>query len=85
MYILYILFFLIDYPNQPKPINYIDTSMNFYKYFFFNRLNQHCIDTSMNFYKMALNRQLTRGRKQAHNHAACVYITCRTEGTARIL
>ena len=39
----------------------------------------------MNFYKMALNRQLTRGRKQAHNHAACVYITCRTEGTARIL
>lgn len=49
------------------------------------RLNQHCIDTSMNFYKMALNRHLTRGRKQAHNHAACVYITCRTEGTARIL
>ncbi|CAK9798312.1 Transcription factor IIIB 90 kDa subunit [Anthophora plagiata] len=49
------------------------------------RLNQHCIDTSMNFYKMALNRQLTRGRKQAHNHAACVYITCRTEGTAHML
>jgi transcription factor IIIB subunit 2 len=33
---------------------------------------------------MALNRHLTRGRKQAHNHAACVYITCRTEGTARM-
>ncbi|XP_043596258.1 transcription factor IIIB 90 kDa subunit isoform X1 [Bombus pyrosoma] len=49
------------------------------------QLNQHCIDTSMNFYKMALNRQLTRGRKQAHNHAACVYITCRTEGTAHML
>ncbi|CAL7951664.1 unnamed protein product [Xylocopa violacea] len=49
------------------------------------RLNQHCIDTSINFYKMALNRQLTRGRKQAHNHAACVYITCRTEGTAHML
>ncbi|KZC05338.1 PREDICTED: transcription factor IIIB 90 kDa subunit [Dufourea novaeangliae] len=49
------------------------------------RLNQHCIDTSMNFYKMALNRHLTRGRKQAHNHAACVYITCRTEGTAHML
>lgn len=49
------------------------------------QLNQHCIDTSMNFYKMALNRHLTRGRKQAHNHAACVYITCRTEGTAHML
>ncbi|XP_078050839.1 brf RNA polymerase III subunit [Augochlora pura] len=49
------------------------------------RLNQHCIDTSMNFYKMALNQHLTRGRKQAHNHAACVYITCRTEGTAHML
>ncbi|XP_043249900.1 transcription factor IIIB 90 kDa subunit isoform X2 [Colletes gigas] len=48
-------------------------------------LNQHCIDTSMNFYKMALNRHLTRGRRQAHNHAACVYITCRTEGTAHML
>ncbi|XP_076663548.1 brf RNA polymerase III subunit [Andrena cerasifolii] len=49
------------------------------------QLNQHCIDTSMNFYKMALNRHLTRGRRQAHNHAACVYITCRTEGTAHML
>ncbi|KAJ8673119.1 hypothetical protein QAD02_004381 [Eretmocerus hayati] len=49
------------------------------------QLNQHCIDTSVNFYKMALNRHLTRGRKQAHNHAACVYITCRTEGTAHML
>ncbi|XP_043276945.1 transcription factor IIIB 90 kDa subunit isoform X2 [Venturia canescens] len=48
-------------------------------------LNQHCIDTSVNFYKMALSRHLTRGRKQAHNHAACVYITCRTEGTAHML
>ncbi|XP_035739773.1 transcription factor IIIB 90 kDa subunit-like [Vespa mandarinia] len=49
------------------------------------QLNQHCIDISVNFYKMALSRQLTRGRKQAHNHAACVYITCRTEGTAHLL
>lgn len=47
-------------------------------------MNQHHIDTSVNFYKMALNRHLTRGRKQAHNHAACVYITCRTEGTDRM-
>ncbi|XP_015593617.1 transcription factor IIIB 90 kDa subunit isoform X2 [Cephus cinctus] len=49
------------------------------------QLNQHCIDTAVNFYKMALSQQLTRGRKQAHNHAACVYITCRTEGTAHML
>ncbi|XP_046616473.1 transcription factor IIIB 90 kDa subunit isoform X1 [Neodiprion virginianus] len=49
------------------------------------RLNQHCVDTAVNFYKMALSRHLTRGRKQEHNHAACVYITCRTEGTAHML
>ncbi|XP_043505536.1 transcription factor IIIB 90 kDa subunit [Polistes fuscatus] len=49
------------------------------------QLNQRHVDESVNFYKMALNRQLTRGRKQAHNHAACVYITCRSEGTAHLL
>ncbi|XP_036150414.1 transcription factor IIIB 90 kDa subunit [Monomorium pharaonis] len=48
-------------------------------------LNQNCIDTSVNFYKMALNRHLTRGRKQAHNQAACVYITCRIERTEHML
>lgn len=48
-----------------------------------SRLNQHQIDQSVVFYKMALNQHLTRGRKQAHNHAACVYITCRTEQTPR--
>ncbi|XP_071648414.1 transcription factor IIIB 90 kDa subunit [Temnothorax longispinosus] len=49
------------------------------------RLNQNCIDTSVNFYKMALNHNLTRGRKQAHNQAACVYITCRIEQTEYML
>jgi len=34
---------------------------------------------------MALQRQLTRGRKNTHVVAACVYMTCRTEGTPRIL
>ncbi|KYM97990.1 PREDICTED: transcription factor IIIB 90 kDa subunit [Cyphomyrmex costatus] len=48
-------------------------------------LNQNCIDTSVNFYKMALNYHLTRGRKQAHNQAACVYITCRVERTEHML
>lgn len=47
------------------------------------QLNQHCIDTACNFFKMALTRQLTRGRRNTHVYAACVYITCRTEGTAR--
>lgn len=49
------------------------------------RLNQHCLDTAFNFYKMALNRHLTRGRKQTHIVAACVYITCRIEGTPHLL
>lgn len=48
-------------------------------------LNQNYIDTSVNFYKMALNRHLTRGRKQTHNQAACVYITCRIERTEHML
>lgn len=34
---------------------------------------------------MALNRHLTRGRKSTHIYAACVYMTCRTEGTSRKL
>lgn len=49
------------------------------------RLNQHCIDTSCNFFKMALSRNLTRGRRNTHVYAACVYLTCRTEGTAHML
>ncbi|XP_055678788.1 transcription factor IIIB 90 kDa subunit [Lutzomyia longipalpis] len=48
-------------------------------------LNTHCIETSCNFFKMALNRHLTRGRKNSHIYAACVYITCRTEGTSHLL
>ena len=47
------------------------------------QLNQHCIDTAVNFFKMALIRNLTRGRKTSHIYAACVYMTCRTEGTSR--
>lgn len=49
------------------------------------QLNQHCIDTAVNFFKMALIRNLTRGRRTSHIYAACVYITCRTEGTSRKL
>ncbi|CAO1424732.1 unnamed protein product [Diamesa serratosioi] len=48
-------------------------------------LSNHCIETAHNFFKMALSRQLTRGRRNTHIYAACVYITCRTEGTSHLL
>ncbi|CAG9862358.1 unnamed protein product [Phyllotreta striolata] len=49
------------------------------------KLNQHCTDTACSFFKMALSRNLTRGRRNTHVHAACVYLTCRIEGTAHLL
>ncbi|KAM6913161.1 BRF1 general transcription factor IIIB subunit a [Xenentodon cancila] len=49
------------------------------------QMNQHCLDTAFNFYKMALNKQLTRGRKSSHVMAACLYLVCRTEGTPHML
>lgn len=49
------------------------------------RLNQQCIDIACNFFKLALMRHLTIGRPAALTQAACVYMMCRTEGTARIL
>ncbi|XP_028040736.1 transcription factor IIIB 90 kDa subunit [Bombyx mandarina] len=49
------------------------------------RLNQQCIDIACNFYKMALSRHLTIGRPVTHTQAACVYMTCRTEGTPHLL
>ncbi|KAL4705750.1 hypothetical protein ACJJTC_018349 [Scirpophaga incertulas] len=49
------------------------------------RLNQQCIDIACNFFKMALSRHLTIGRPANHTQAACVYITCRTEGTSHLL
>ncbi|ODM90214.1 Transcription factor IIIB 90 kDa subunit [Orchesella cincta] len=49
------------------------------------RLNQHCIDMAFNFFKMALHKQLTKGRKNSLTIAACVYMTCRIEGTPHLL
>ncbi|XP_075982648.1 brf RNA polymerase III subunit [Anticarsia gemmatalis] len=49
------------------------------------RLNQQRIDIACNFYKMALSRHLTIGRPSSHTQAACVYMTCRTEGTDHLL
>ncbi len=49
------------------------------------RLNQHCVDTAFNFFKMAVARGLTRGRRSFTVSAACLYITCRMEGTPHLL
>lgn len=49
------------------------------------RLNQQCVDIACNFYKMALSRHLTIGRASSLTQAACVYMTCRTEGTPHLL
>merc|ERR1711893_313458 len=43
------------------------------------------IEMAFNFYKMAYNRRLTGGVKSMRIIAACVYITCRTEGTSHML
>ncbi|TRY78164.1 hypothetical protein TCAL_07573 [Tigriopus californicus] len=48
-------------------------------------LRQDRIEMAFNFFRMALSRNLTRGRKSTHVIAACVYITCRTEGTSHML
>uniref|UniRef100_A0A8C5H958 TFIIB-type domain-containing protein n=1 Tax=Gouania willdenowi TaxID=441366 RepID=A0A8C5H958_GOUWI len=49
------------------------------------QMNQYCLDMALNFYKMALNKQLTRGRRSSNVIAACIYIVCRTEGTPHML
>lgn len=48
------------------------------------KLNQHCIDTAFGFFKMALQLNLTRGRKSSIMDTACLYLVCRSEGTPRI-
>ena len=48
------------------------------------KLNQHCIDTALGFFKMALQLNLTRGRKSSIMDTACLYLVCRSEGTPRI-
>ncbi|XP_045460497.1 transcription factor IIIB 90 kDa subunit [Harmonia axyridis] len=48
-------------------------------------LNSVYVDRACNFFKMALCRNLTKGRKNTHVYAACVYLTCRTEGTGHLL
>ncbi|KAJ6629554.1 Transcription factor IIIB 90 kDa subunit [Pseudolycoriella hygida] len=48
-------------------------------------LSNHCIETACNFFKLALTKHLTRGRKNTHTYAACVYITCRIESTCHLL
>jgi transcription factor IIIB subunit 2 len=49
------------------------------------QLNQHCTETAFNFYKLALEGQLTNGIRNTHVVAACVYMTCRIEGTPHMM
>lgn len=49
------------------------------------KLNNHCVTMASNFYKMALSRRLTYGRRQNNVYAACLYMTCRIEGTSHML
>lgn len=49
------------------------------------RLNQRCIEFAYNIYKIVLAKRLTRGRKNSHVIAACIYIACRIEGTPHML
>lgn len=49
------------------------------------KLGQYCIDTAFNFFKLALQQNLTRGRKSSVIDTACLYLVCRSEGTPRIL
>ena len=49
------------------------------------RLRPDHIDMAFYFFKLALSKHLTRGRKSTHVIAACLYITCRTEGTSHML
>jgi len=49
------------------------------------RLRPDHIDMAFYFFKLALAKHLTRGRKSSHVIAACLYITCRTEGTSHML
>jgi len=41
------------------------------------------MDVAFNFFKMALHKHLTKGRKHSLTVAACIYMTCRIEGTPR--
>ncbi|XP_019849314.1 PREDICTED: transcription factor IIIB 90 kDa subunit-like [Amphimedon queenslandica] len=49
------------------------------------KLNQHCIDMAFGFFKMALQLNLTRGRKSSIMDTACLYLVCRSEGTPHML
>ena len=49
------------------------------------RLRSKHVDDSFYFYKLSLAKNLTRGRKSSLVIGACVYITCRIQGTSHLL
>ena len=43
------------------------------------------VDAAFNYFKMALDLNMTRGRKSEHVLAACLYLVCRSIPTSHIL
>ncbi|XP_055950342.1 transcription factor IIIB 90 kDa subunit-like [Argiope bruennichi] len=49
------------------------------------QLKPPAVENALNYYKLALSKHLTKGRKNAHVIAACVYMVCRRDGTSHML
>lgn len=48
-------------------------------------LNSRCIDMAIDFFQTALMKKLTVGRPSTYVYGACVYMSCRIEGTNHVL
>ncbi|KAJ2125863.1 transcription factor TFIIIB subunit brf1 [Coemansia sp. RSA 720] len=48
-------------------------------------LSEHYIDTAQRYFQLALNMQITRGRRAMYVSAACLYIVCRQEKNSVML
>ncbi|KAJ2453574.1 transcription factor TFIIIB subunit brf1 [Coemansia sp. RSA 2336] len=48
-------------------------------------LSEHFVDSAQRYFQLALNQNMTRGRRAIYVSAACLYIVCRTEKTSQML
>lgn len=48
-------------------------------------LGYHLVDAAHRFYRIALDKNFTKGRRQAHMTAACLYVACRQEKSQHML